>query len=163
MRIERQHLAQIQCLGHFERFGNGSRPDIPHRFRRCRNFRQCIARRRETKGIVHPAQLLERQVALQSIDSAGCTPAINQLRQFLQSLLHTCQIHSRIHFASKDRKKFRNTRPPAAAFFSETSDFRAEKRRRDVGYGSDCPCNKMNSSPKRPHPMGISLFLLNFV
>ena len=117
MRIERQHLAQIQCLGHFERFGNGSRPDIPHRFRRCRNFRQCIARRRETKRIVHPAQLLERQVALQSIDSAGCTPAINQLRQFLQSLLHTCQIHSRIHFASKDRKKFRNTRPPAAAFF----------------------------------------------
>ena len=94
-----------------------ARPDIPHRFRRCRNFRQCIARRRETKRIVHPAQLLERQVALQSIDSAGCTPAINQLRQFLQSLLHTCQIHSRIHFASKDRKKFRNTRPPAAAFF----------------------------------------------
>ena len=117
MRIERQHLAQIQRLGHFERFGNGFRPDIPHRFRRCRNFRQCIARRRETKGIVHPAQLLERQVALQSIDSAGCTPAINQLRQFLQSMLHTCQIHSRIHFASKDRKKFRNTRPRAAAFF----------------------------------------------
>ncbi len=119
VRIERQHLAQIQRLGHFERFGNGFRPDIPHRFRCCRNFRQCIVRRRETKGIVHPAQLLERQVALQSIDSAGCTPAINQLRQFLQSLLHTCQIHSRIHFASKDRKKFRNTRPPAAAFFRE--------------------------------------------
>lgn len=123
MRIERQHLAQIQRLGHFERFGNGFRPDIPHRFRRCRNFRQCIARRRETKRIVHPAQLLERQVALQSIDSAGRTPAINQLRQFLQSLLHTCQIHSRIHFASKDRKKFRNTRPPAAAFFRKRPIF----------------------------------------
>ena len=125
-RIKRQHLAQIQRLGHLERLGNGFRPDIFHWFRSCRDLRQRVSRRHEPECVVHPAQFFERQVAFQSIASAGYTPAINQLRQFPQSLLHTCQIHSRIHFAFKDRKKFRNTRPSATAFFRKRPIFGPE-------------------------------------
>lgn len=125
-RIKRQHLAQIQRLGHLERLGNGFRPDIFHWFRSCRDLRQRVSRRHEPECVVHPAQFFERQVAFQSIASAGYTPAINQLRQFPQSLLHTCQIHSRIHFAFKDRKNSGTHGLPPRRFF-ENVRFSARK------------------------------------
>ena len=47
--------------------------------------------------------------------------------------------------------------PPGV--FSEMSGFRTENRRHDVGYGVGCPCNRMNSSLKRP-PDGNIVFCL---